>query len=91
MSILWTIMIGFVAGVMAKFITPGDNERPDLFSRQFSELWELFGHVFRPSDSWYRAGEGAGLTGAVVEAIIILVIWGFVAGRRRRSVLHFSR
>jgi len=26
MSILWTIMIGFVAGVIAKFITPGDSE-----------------------------------------------------------------
>ena len=35
---------------------------------------------------WYRAGEGAGLIGAVVGAIIVLVIWGMVAGNRRRSV-----
>jgi uncharacterized membrane protein YeaQ/YmgE (transglycosylase-associated protein family) len=34
---------------------------------------------------WYRADEGAGLIGAVVGAIIILVIWGFIAGRRRSS------
>ena len=26
MSILWTIIIGFIAGVIAKFIMPGDNE-----------------------------------------------------------------
>ena len=31
---------------------------------------------------WYRADEGAGLIGAVVGAVIILVIWGFIAGRR---------
>ena len=32
---------------------------------------------------WYSANEGAGFIGAVVGAIIVLAIWGFVAGRRR--------
>jgi uncharacterized membrane protein YeaQ/YmgE (transglycosylase-associated protein family) len=31
---------------------------------------------------WYRADEGAGFIGAVVGAIIVLAIWGFIAGRR---------
>jgi uncharacterized membrane protein YeaQ/YmgE (transglycosylase-associated protein family) len=31
---------------------------------------------------WYRAGEGAGLIGAVVGAIIVLAIWGMISGRR---------
>jgi uncharacterized membrane protein YeaQ/YmgE (transglycosylase-associated protein family) len=30
MSILWTIIIGFVAGVVAKFLMPGKNEPPVL-------------------------------------------------------------
>ncbi len=34
---------------------------------------------------WYRAGEGAGLIGAVVGAVIVLVIWGAMAGRRDDS------
>jgi uncharacterized membrane protein YeaQ/YmgE (transglycosylase-associated protein family) len=34
----------------------------------------------------YRADEGAGLIGAVVGAVIVLVIWGLVAGRQRRAV-----
>ena len=38
MGILWTIIIGFVAGVIAKFIMPGDKSRPASFSRPFSEL-----------------------------------------------------
>jgi uncharacterized membrane protein YeaQ/YmgE (transglycosylase-associated protein family) len=28
MSVIWTIIVGFVAGVVAKFIMPGDNEPP---------------------------------------------------------------
>ena len=31
---------------------------------------------------WYRPGEGAGFIGAVVGAIVVLLIWGAVAGRR---------
>jgi uncharacterized membrane protein YeaQ/YmgE (transglycosylase-associated protein family) len=34
---------------------------------------------------WYKAGEGAGLIGAIVGAVILLVIWGFIAGRRRSA------
>jgi uncharacterized membrane protein YeaQ/YmgE (transglycosylase-associated protein family) len=31
MWIVWTIVIGFVAGVLAKFITPGDRHEPQGF------------------------------------------------------------
>jgi uncharacterized membrane protein YeaQ/YmgE (transglycosylase-associated protein family) len=34
---------------------------------------------------WYKAGEGAGLIGAVVGAIIVLVIWGMIAGRKAQA------
>jgi uncharacterized membrane protein YeaQ/YmgE (transglycosylase-associated protein family) len=32
---------------------------------------------------WYRPGEGAGLIGAVVGAIIVLLVYGMIVGRRR--------
>jgi uncharacterized membrane protein YeaQ/YmgE (transglycosylase-associated protein family) len=35
---------------------------------------------------WYRPGEGAGLIGAVVGAIIVLFVYGLVAGRQRGAV-----
>ena len=35
---------------------------------------------------WYRADQGAGLIGAIVGAVIVLVVWGLIAGRRRRAV-----
>ena len=34
---------------------------------------------------WYNAGEGAGLVGAVVGAVVVLVVWGFLAPRDRRT------
>jgi uncharacterized membrane protein YeaQ/YmgE (transglycosylase-associated protein family) len=34
---------------------------------------------------WYHAGEGAGLIGAVVGAVIVLVIWGVFASRTARA------
>jgi uncharacterized membrane protein YeaQ/YmgE (transglycosylase-associated protein family) len=37
------------------------------------------------SIGWYNAGEGAGLVGAVVGAVIVLVVWGFLAPRDRRA------
>lgn len=83
MGILWTIIIGFIAGVIAKFIMPGDNEPKGFILTTvlgivgafvFSFLGQTFG--------WYEAGEGAGLLGAIVGAIIVLAIWGFIARRR---------
>ncbi len=87
MSILWTILIGFVAGVIAKFIMPGENE-PSGFI--LTSILGIVGAVVATflgqALGWYRPGEGAGLIGAVVGAIIVLVIYGMVAGGRRRAI-----
>lgn len=84
MSILWTIIIGFVAGVIAKFIMPGDNEPTGFILTAILGIVGAFVATFLGQAlGWYRPGEGAGLVGAVVGAIIVLVVYGMVAGRRR--------
>jgi uncharacterized membrane protein YeaQ/YmgE (transglycosylase-associated protein family) len=84
MSILWTIIIGFVAGVIAKFIMPGENEPSGFILTSILGIVGAFVATFLGQAlGWYRPGEGAGLIGAVVGAIIVLVIYGIVAGRRR--------
>lgn len=84
MGIIWTIIIGFVAGVIAKFIMPGDNE-PSGFI--LTTILGIIGAVVATwlgqALGWYRAGEGAGLIGSVVGAIIILAIYGFFVGSHR--------
>jgi len=84
--IIWTIIIGFIAGVIAKFITPGKNEPSGFILTTILGIAGAFVATYLgQAIGWYRADQGAGLIGAVVGAIIILVIWGFIAGRRRPS------
>jgi uncharacterized membrane protein YeaQ/YmgE (transglycosylase-associated protein family) len=86
MGILWTIVIGFVAGVIAKFIMPGDNEPSGFILTTILGIVGAFLATWLgQSLGWYAAGEGAGLIGAVVGASIILAIWAAVMGRRSTS------
>jgi uncharacterized membrane protein YeaQ/YmgE (transglycosylase-associated protein family) len=86
MHILWTIIIGFIAGVIAKFITPGDNEPSGFILTTILGIVGAFVATYLGQAlGWYRADQSAGLIGAVVGAIIILVVWGLIAGRRRSS------
>jgi len=82
-SILWTIIIGFVAGVIAKFITPGSNEPSGFILTTILGIIGAFVATWLgQSLGWYGPNEGAGLIGAVVGAIIVLVIWGMVTARQ---------
>src|SRR3954447_3476637 len=84
MGVLWTIIIGFVAGVIAKFIMPGDNEPSGFILTTILGIVGAFVATYLGQAlGWYRPGEGAGLIGAVVGAIIVLVVYGMGAGRRR--------
>ena len=84
MGIIWTIIVGFVAGVIAKFIMPGDNEPSGFILTTILGIVGAFvASYLGQALGWYRPGEGAGLIGAVVGAIIVLLIYGMVTGRRR--------
>ena len=83
MGIIWTIIIGFVAGVIAKFITPGSNEPSGFILTTILGIIGAFVATWLGQRmGWYAPGEGAGLIGAVVGAIIVLVVGGAIAGRR---------
>ena len=83
MGIIWTIIIGFIAGVIAKLIMPGKNEPSGFILTTILGIVGAFLATWLgQAIGWYRAGEGAGLIGAIVGAIIVLVIWGAIAGRR---------
>ena len=84
MSIIWTIIIGFLAGVVAKFIMPGDNEPSGFIMTTILGIVGSFvASYLGQALGWYKAGEGAGFIGAVVGAVIVLLIYGFIAGKRR--------
>src|SRR5258705_13751703 len=87
MNILLTIIIGFLAGVIAKFIMPGDNEPSGFILTAILGIVGAFVATYLGQAlGWYGPGEGAGLIGAVVGAVIVLFVYGMVAGRRQRTI-----
>ena len=84
MGIIWTIVIGFLAGIIAKFIMPGPNEpRGFIMTTLLSIVGAVVANFLGQALGWYRIGEGAGLIGATVGAIIVLFVWGAVTQRQR--------
>ena len=83
MGIIWTIIIGFVAGVIAKFIMPGPNEPSGFILTTILGVVGAFVATFLGQAlGWYQAGQGAGFIGAIVGAIIVLFVWGMVTKNR---------
>jgi uncharacterized membrane protein YeaQ/YmgE (transglycosylase-associated protein family) len=84
MGILWTIIIGLVAGVVAKFLVPGDRNEPSGFvlTAILGVVGAIVATYLGQAIGWYGPNDGAGLIGAVVGAVIVLLVWGAVARRR---------
>ena len=88
MGIIWTIIIGLIAGVVAKFLVPGSKNEPSGFvlTAILGIIGAIVATYLGQAIGWCEPGEGAGFIGAVVGAVIVLVIWGFIAGRRRHTI-----
>ncbi len=82
MSIVWAIIIGFLAGMIAKWITPGDR-KPSGFI--LTTVLGIVGSVLATwlgqQVGWYGPGDGATFIGASGGAVIILLAWGQLARR----------
>ena len=82
MGIFWTIVIGFFAGVIAKFIMPGKNEPSGfVLTTILGIVGALVASFLGKTLGWYQPGEGAGLIGAIVGAMLVLFVWGLIAKR----------
>jgi uncharacterized membrane protein YeaQ/YmgE (transglycosylase-associated protein family) len=86
MHIIWIIIIGFIAGVVAKLVTPGDNEPKGFIITTILGIVGAFVATYLgQAIGWYGEGQGAGLIGAIVGAVIILLVWGLIERRRMNS------
>lgn len=76
------IVIGAVAGAIAKFIMPGRDPGGCLVTILLGVAGAALAGFLGNQLGWYRQGEGAGFLAAIVGAIIILFIYRLVARRR---------
>ena len=82
MGIIWTIIIGFVAGLVARFLHPGSNEPSGFILTTILGIVGAFVATYiGQALGWYQPGQGAGFIGAVLGAILVLFIWSMLARR----------
>lgn len=76
MHIIWTILIGFAAGVIAKiFVSGGENPTGFFMTALLGIAGSLAATYLGHMIGWYQAGSSAGFIGAVVGAMILLAVY----------------
>jgi uncharacterized membrane protein YeaQ/YmgE (transglycosylase-associated protein family) len=83
MSILWAILIGFVVGLVAKFLMPGRDGGGFILTTILGIIGAVAATFLGQALGIYAAGQSAGFIGAVIGAMIVLFIYGLVSKRRR--------
>jgi len=85
MSIIWTILIGFVVGLVARMLKPGDDGMGFIFTTLLGIGGALVATFVGSALGWYGQGEAAGFIGALIGAVVILVIVAVVRKRSRAT------
>jgi uncharacterized membrane protein YeaQ/YmgE (transglycosylase-associated protein family) len=81
MSIIWTILIGFVVGLLARALTPGKDPSGFFITAAIGIAGSLLATYGGQALGLYNAGEPAGFIGSLVGAIILLVLYHLIARR----------
>src|SRR5690242_1357451 len=75
-NIIWVIVIGFVAGIIARILSPGPNNPTGFILTTVLGIAGAFLATFLGQTiGWYRLDQGAGFIGATIGALIVLFIW----------------
>ena len=73
---LYVLFVGLVAGILARLISPGPNKPGGFILTMVLGVAGAFLATFiGQTVGWYRLDQGAGLIGATVGALIVLLIW----------------
>lgn len=82
MGILWTILIGFIVGIVAKFLMPGRDPAGFIITVIIGIVGSVIATYLGRGLGFYQVGESAGFIAAVLGAIILLVIYRAVTGKK---------
>ena len=82
-SWLWWIIIGGIAGAIAKLLMPGRDPGGCIVTILLGIAGAFLAGWLGQAVGWYERGEGAGFLAAIVGAFIILGLYRLISGRRR--------
>ena len=78
MHLIWTILIGFVVGLLARFLMPGDDKMGIIMTTVLGVVGSLAATYLGQFMGWYSAGEGAGYIASLIGALLILLVFKMV-------------
>ena len=78
MAIIWTILIGFIAGLIARALLPGTQAMGFFITAILGIVGSFVATYLGQALGWYRAGASAGFAASVIGAILVLVVYGLV-------------
>ncbi len=79
MSIISMIIVGFIVGLLARAIMPGEQKMGWITTTILGIVGSFVAGYLGQSMGWYVPGEGAGWIGSIVGAIIVLFVYGLVS------------
>lgn len=83
MTIIWAIIIGFIVGIVAKFLMPGRDPGGFIITTLLGIVGALVATFLGQAMGIYAAGQSAGFIGAVIGAIVVLLVYHMIRSRRR--------
>jgi uncharacterized membrane protein YeaQ/YmgE (transglycosylase-associated protein family) len=82
MSIIWAIIIGFIVGIVAKFLMPGRDPGGFIITAVLGVIGALVATFLGQAMGLYAAGQSAGFIASVIGAMIVLFVYHLIRGRR---------
>lgn len=82
MDFLWMLVIGLIIGVVAKFLTPGRDPQGCLVTMLLGVVGSMLAGFIGRSMGWYREGEPVGFIASVGGAILILLVFRLIRGKK---------
>lgn len=79
MGIISMIIVGFIVGLLARAIMPGDQKMGWIMTAILGIVGAFVAGYLGQAMGWYVPGEGAGWIGSIVGAIVVLFIYGLVS------------
>jgi uncharacterized membrane protein YeaQ/YmgE (transglycosylase-associated protein family) len=81
MNILWTILVGLAVGIIAKFLMPGRDPGGIIITILLGIAGSILATYIGQHFGWYREGQPAGFIGAILGAILILIVYRLIKRR----------
>ncbi len=82
MSIVWVILVGFVVGLLARAIMPGEQKLGLILTTVLGIGGSVLAGYLGQALGLYYAGQGAGFTGSIVGALILLFGYQLLQGKK---------